>query len=112
MVQTALQAAEILSQEGIEVAVINARFIKPLDKAIILPFARNSRVFTVEDNALQGGVGTALLELFEEEDVQPHSVTRIGYPDSFIEQGEQSELYRHYGLTPVAIAETIKSTLS
>lgn len=112
MVQTALQAAEILSEEGIEVTVVNARFIKPLDKAIILPLARSGRLFTVEDNALQGGFGTALLELLEEEGVQTHAVTRIGYPDCFIEQGEQSELHLHYGLTPAAIAETVKSVLS
>jgi len=112
MVQTSLQAAEILSKEGVEVAVVNARFIKPLDKATILPLARNSRVFTVEDNALQGGFGSALLELFEEEGLSPQSVTRLGYPDSFIEQGEQAELYQRYGMTPAAIAASIKGVLS
>ena len=112
MVQTALQAAELLAAEGIEVAVVNARFVKPLDKTILLPLAGNSRIFTVEDNALSGGFGTALLELLEEEGLSPDSVTRIGYPDSFIEQGEQAELYQRYGLTPGAVAATIKSALS
>jgi 1-deoxy-D-xylulose-5-phosphate synthase len=112
MVLTALQAAELLAVEGIEVTLVNARFVKPLDKTIILPLTGNSRIFTVEDNALSGGFGSALLELFEEEGLSPDSVTRIGYPDSFIEQGEQTELYQRYGLTPGAVAATIKSALS
>jgi len=111
MVQTALQAADLLAEEGVEVSVINARFIKPLDRGRILPLASNSRIFTVEDNALQGGFGSALLELFEEEGLSPLSVIRIGYPDSFIEQGEQAELYQRYGLTCTAIAARIRSAL-
>jgi len=111
MVQTALQAAAQLAEEGVEVSVVNARFIKPLDRGTILPLASTSRIFTVEDNALQGGFGSALMELFEEEGLSHLSVTRIGYPDSFIEQGEQAELYQRYGLTYVDIAARIKSAL-
>lgn len=111
MVHVSLQAAEILSKAGIEVTVVNARFIKPLDKEVILSVATGSTVFTVEDSSLQGGFGTALLELFEEEGASPKSVTRLGYPDCFIEQGEQVELFEHYDLTPSAIADRIKSKL-
>jgi len=111
MVQAALLAAEILAEAGVEVTVVNARFIKPIDRDIILPLV-NSRIFTVEDNALQGGFGTALLELFEEEGLSPLSVTRLGYPDCFIEQGEQAELYQRYALTPAAIAARIKGDLA
>jgi len=111
MVDRAVQAAEILANAGIELTVVNARFIKPLDKSIILPLAVNGRIFTVEDNALQGGFGSALLELLEEEGLSTTAVTRLGYPDNFIEQGEQSELYERYGLTPAGIAASIKSAL-
>lgn len=111
MVDRAVQAAEILAAGGLELTVVNARFIKPLDRDIILPLAGNGRIFTVEDNALQGGFGTALLELLEEEGLSTTAVTRLGYPDNFIEQGEQSELYEHYGLTPAGIAASIKSAL-
>lgn len=111
MVDRAVQAAEILVNAGLELTVVNARFIKPLDRSIILPLAKNGRIFTVEDNALQGGFGTALLELLEEEGLSTAAVTRLGYPDNFIEQGEQSELYERYGLTPAGIAASIKSAL-
>jgi 1-deoxy-D-xylulose-5-phosphate synthase len=112
MVAPALAAAEILSAAGIEVAVVNARFIKPLDREMILPLAANGRIFTVEDNVLQGGLGTALLELLEEEGLPLSAVTRLGYPDRYIEQGEQQELYERYGLTPAGIAASVMSVLS
>lgn len=111
MVNRSLLAAEILAEAGIEVTVVNSRFIKPLDKYTILPLAKNGSIFTVEDNALQGGFGTALMELLEEEGVPAEAVIRIGYPDSFIEQGEQAELYERYGLTPAGIAATIKGAI-
>lgn len=112
MVQASLGAAALLAGAGIEVSVINIRFIKPLDKETILGFAKGTALFTVEDNALQGGFGTALLELLEEEGVAATPVIRLGYPDNFIEQGEQAQLYERYGLTPGGIAASIESYLS
>lgn len=112
MVQTSIAAAEILAQSGVEVSVVNIRFIKPLDKKTLLSFSNGTAIFTVEDNALQGGFGTALLELLEEEGGMETPVIRLGYPDNFIEQGEQSQLYERYGLTPAGIAASIKSFLS
>ena len=112
MVQAAIAAAEILIQSGIDVSVVNIRFIKPLDKNTILSFSNGTAIFTVEDNALQGGFGTALLELLEEEGITAPPVIRLGYPDSFIEQGEQAQLYERYGLTPSGIAASIKSYLN
>jgi len=112
MVQKSIAAAEILAKSGVEVSVVNIRFIKPLDKKTLLSFLNRDAIFTVEDNALQGGFGTALLELLEEEGVMETPVIRLGYPDSFIEQGDQSQLYEHYGLTPDGIAASIKSYLS
>jgi 1-deoxy-D-xylulose-5-phosphate synthase len=112
MVRAAIEAAEILAQAGIEVSLINVRFIKPLDKETILGFANGTAIFTVEDNALQGGFGAALLELLEEEGFTATPVIRLGYPDNFIEQGEQAQLYERYGLTPGGIAASIKSYVS
>jgi len=111
MVARAVLAAELLAHEGVEVNVVNARFIKPLDRSVILPLAMNGRIFSVEDNVLQGGFGTALLELLEEEGISADSLVRIGYPDSYIEQGEQAELYERYCLTPEGIAGRIRSEL-
>ena len=112
MVHKSIEAAEILAQAGVEVSVVNIRFIKPLDKMTLCSFLNGDAIFTVEDNALQGGFGTALLELLEEEGFTGTPVIRLGYPDSFIEQGEQSQLYERYGLTPDGIAASIKSFLS
>ena len=112
MVHKSIEAAEILAQAGVEVSVVNIRFIKPLDKKTLLSFLNGEAIFTVEDNALQGGFGTALLELLEEEGFTGTPIIRLGYPDSFIEQGEQSQLYERYGLTPDGIAASVKSFLS
>jgi 1-deoxy-D-xylulose-5-phosphate synthase len=112
MVYPAVEAAETLAAEGIDLAVVNARFIKPLDRELILGLAGESgRLFTVEENALQGGFGTAVLELLEEEGRAEVTVTRFGYPDRFIEQGEQPELRALYGLDAAGIADGIRKAL-
>ncbi len=112
MVYPACEAANTLATEGIDLAVVNARFIKPLDRDLILSLARSSGVFfTVEENALMGGFGSAVLELLEEEGVEGTRVTRFGYPDCFIEQGEQPELRRMYGLDSEGIAAGIRKVM-
>ncbi len=112
MVYPALEAAKVLAVEGIELTVVNARFIKPLDRELIVSLAGKSAIlFTAEENVLQGGFGTAVLELLEEEGVDGIAVTRIGYPDSYVEQGEQPELRAMYGLDAKGIAETIRKVL-
>lgn len=112
MVAVALKAAEILAEERVAVSVVNIRFIKPLDREMVLSLATKGRIVTIEDNVLQGGLGTAILELLEEEGLPLSVVTRIGYPDRYIEQGEQSELYERYGLTPAAIAARVKTVMA
>jgi len=108
MVQPALEAAAALALEGVELAVMNARFVKPLDRERILALAGTGMLFTLEENALQGGFGTAVLELLEESEVSGVSVTRLGFPDSFIEQGEQAELKEIYGLDVAGIVRSIR----
>jgi 1-deoxy-D-xylulose-5-phosphate synthase len=109
MVRPALEAAEVLAAEGIDVGVVNARFVKPLDRELLAGLARRGqRLYTIEENALQGGFGTAVLELLEEEGITGVPVTRLGFPDRYIEQGEQSDLRAMYGLDAAGIAETVR----
>ena len=112
MVQPAMQAAAALALEGLELAVMNARFVKPLDRELILTLADTGMLFTVEENALQGGFGTAILELIEQSGVTGVKVTRLGFPDSFVEQGEQAELKAAYGLDQAGIAQSIRNTMA
>ncbi|MBJ6749283.1 1-deoxy-D-xylulose-5-phosphate synthase [Geomonas anaerohicana] len=108
MVEPARQAAVALAEEGIEVAVMNARFVKPLDTELIIELARTGLLVTVEDNVVQGGFGTAILEHLEEHEVTGVRVVRLGYPDAFVEQGEQADLKAAYGLDAAGIARSVR----
>ncbi len=95
----ALKAAARLEEAGIHAAVINVRFIKPLDRDIILSMAaRIPRIITVEENALQGGFGSAVMECLNEAKMFHIAVKRIGIPDSFIEQGSMNSLRAACGI--------------
>jgi len=108
-VHPALDAAELLRAEGIPVRVINARFVKPLDGELICDAARElKRVITVEENALMGGFGSAVLELFAEKGVSGVSVRRLGIPDEFAPHATQKELRRMYGIDAVGIAAAVR----
>jgi 1-deoxy-D-xylulose-5-phosphate synthase len=100
MFKLAKQAAEKLAAEGFDAAVINPRFTKPLDAGTHEFFGRNADVVvTMEDHALMGGYGSAVLELFSEKGVTT-PVVRIGWPDQFIEHATtQDELRGKYGLS-------------
>ena len=112
MVNPALEAAAALDAEGIALTVINARFIKPLDESLIIAMAEKFGILiTIEENALQGGFGSAILELLEQRGFNGTRVLRLGYPDSYIPQGEQHELRTMLGLDPAGIAASIRSFL-
>ncbi len=103
-VAPALRAAEDLLGRGIHAAVVDARFVKPMDADLILPIARRiGRVLTVEENVLAGGFGSAVLEMFEEHDEHPSQVRRLGIRDVFVEHGSQAELRAAHGLASDAI---------
>jgi 1-deoxy-D-xylulose-5-phosphate synthase len=105
MVCPALSAAEMLAGENTSLAVVNARFVKPLDRELIISLAATTGpIITVEENVLQGGFGTAVLETLEEAGLFDVHVLRLGFPDVYIEQGGQSELRALYGLDSVGIA--------
>ncbi|NTW34655.1 MAG: 1-deoxy-D-xylulose-5-phosphate synthase, partial [Syntrophobacteraceae bacterium] len=98
-VAAAMEAAERLEQLGVQAAVINARFVKPLDQELILSWARKTeRVITIEENVLQGGFGSAVLEMFQEALFTPTGFTRLGIPDTFVPHGGQSTLRNLYGI--------------
>ncbi len=109
-VHPAQEAADILARHGIEAAVVNARFIKPLDEAALLPLIRRvPRVLTVEENALAGGFGSAVLELVNDRrsllgDVE---VRRLGVPDMFVEHGTQDELRARLGIDARGIVQSV-----
>ncbi len=99
MVYQALRAGQELEKEGISVAVINARFVKPLDEELILEFAKKTgRVITIEENTLMGGFGSAICELLMDRNTSV-KLKRIGLPDKFIEHGDLKTLKNKYGLT-------------
>jgi 1-deoxy-D-xylulose-5-phosphate synthase len=98
-VYPSLRAAERLADVGIQAAVINSRFLKPLDGNLLCDWAkRTGKVLTVEENVLQGGFGSAVLELFQERGLSSTQVKRLGIPDFFIEHGPQALLREKYGI--------------
>ena len=105
----ALQAAEALDSQGISASVVNARFIKPLDVELITSqAAKTGRILTVEENALQGGFGSAVLELLHDNGLSGVKVKRLGIPDRYIEHGTQAQLRRDLGIDAVGIGEAVK----
>ena len=108
MVHTAMQAAEILSEHGVEATVINARFVKPLDTGLIVPLAKRiGRVVTLEEGCIMGGFGSALTEALMEHDVVV-PVKRIGVPDQLVEHAKPDEAKAELGLTGSKIAERVR----
>lgn len=111
-VYPALQAARSLHGLGIRTAVINARFIKPLDAELILSQAVScGRLMTVEENLLQGGFGSAILELLNDNGMHDVLVRRLGIPDRFVEQGSQAQLRKDLGIDAEGIASAALSFL-
>lgn len=109
MLQEALKAANELEKYGIYVRVINARSIKPLDEEMLVKLSQEQiPIVTIEEAALQGGFGSAVLE-FANSKKLPLYVERMGIPDEFIEHGSVSELLKDIGLTKEHIVELVKS---
>lgn len=111
MVQEALAAAELLQQQGLSIAVMDARFVKPIDEEMILsqvgtvPF-----IITAEENSLQGGFGAAVLELLSDHGLDI-PVARVGIPDHFVGQGTQNELRQELGLTAHGLCDTVNRVM-
>ena len=111
MVYPAMQAAEILSEHGIEATVVNARFVKPLDTELIVPLAQKiGRVVTIEEGCLMGGFGSAVLEALGDAGVAV-PVTRLGVPDILVEHATPSQSMQSLGLTGPQIADRLLTQL-
>jgi 1-deoxy-D-xylulose-5-phosphate synthase len=103
-----MQAAKLLGSKGIDCAVVNARFAKPLDSELIKEMAsKTRRVVTVEENVLIGGFGSAVLSLIS--NIGDVGILPIGIPDEFVEHGPQETLRSNYGLDAGGIAQRILS---
>jgi len=103
----AREAARTLKEQGISAAVVNCRFVKPLDVELISSLATEiPRVITVEENALQGGFGSAVLEALNDAGISGLQVERIGMADTFVEHGPQQLLRSLYGIDAAAIVKT------
>ena len=104
--------AKLLENDGIAATVINARFIKPLDKELIIQSVKSAdSIVTVEEGTLCGGFGSAVLELLAEEGINK-PVLRIGLPDEFIEHGKRDEMLEKYGLTGKGVYQRILTRLT
>ncbi|HWP81210.1 MAG TPA: 1-deoxy-D-xylulose-5-phosphate synthase [Bacteroidota bacterium] len=112
MVPNSLKAAEILAKEGIEAEVVNMRFVKPLDEEMIESIVgRFENVVTVEDNVIQGGFGSAVLEAVHKLGAANTLVKLHGIPDSFIDHGTPAELHQMLKMDAQGIAEVVKDFL-
>jgi 1-deoxy-D-xylulose-5-phosphate synthase len=108
-VYPALAAAARLSERGINCTVADARYAKPLDVNLILELASRKRLLTVEENALAGGFGGAVLEMLSDAGLADVKIGRLGLPDTFIEHGTQ-ELFRSmFDLDAEGIARRVEA---
>lgn len=111
-VYPALDAARELAREGIDVEVVNCRFIKPMDEVLLCDTAlRLKKVVTVEENVLMGGFGSAVLELFEKKGLCDIKVKRLGVGDEFVQHATQAQLRRLYGVDAEGIAKAVREFL-
>ncbi len=112
MLPVARDAARLLAEQGLSVALINARFAKPLDNECVLKYARQCKaLLTFEDHNLLGGFGSAVIECLAEACL-PTPVARVGWPDQFVEWASSNEILRErHGVTAKAGAEKILALL-
>jgi 1-deoxy-D-xylulose-5-phosphate synthase len=111
MVYPAIEASEILEKDGISSAVVNPRFVKPLDIELLLPLIiRIGKVVTVEEHSLACGFGSAISEMINESGVSAN-IRHIGIPDHFVEHGDRKILLNRYGLTSQGIVNTVMEML-
>lgn len=108
-----LQAAESLANEGLSVGVVDARFCKPVDGAMLDKlFAAGKPILTVEDHTTIGGFGSAVLEYAQTKRHDARLVTRLGLPDRFIAHASRSAQLKEVGLDPVGIASSVRAAVA
>ncbi|WP_159882235.1 1-deoxy-D-xylulose-5-phosphate synthase [Paenibacillus puerhi] len=110
MIPIALEAAEALAKEGVQVRVINARFIKPMDEAMLLQLAKEDiPVVTLEEGSVMGGFGSGVMEFYSLHNIFGMRVKVIGVPDYFVEHGSVKEQYAEVGLTAERLVGDIQA---
>ena len=106
MVLPSMQAAQALEKEGLQIGVINSRFVKPLDNALLRDISEKAKfIFTVEEGALEGGFGSAVAEILN------RPVQRLGIRTEFVTHGKRQFLLEQYALTPEGIIKNIRQCL-
>lgn len=111
MTANALQAAELLAADGIAAEVVNMRFVKPLDRELLIEAAGHAKLLvTVEENVLAGGFGSAVLECLADVG-RTVPLLRLGIPDRFVPQGDRSLLWEECGLLPYQMAARVRERL-
>jgi 1-deoxy-D-xylulose-5-phosphate synthase len=111
-VQPALAAAEDLAAHGVSAAVLNARFVKPLDTEMLLEYAgrvRAKHLLTIEENVVRGGLGSAVAVELQKAGITDVRIDCIGMPDRFVEHGSQKIQRARYGVTAEAIVQRLLS---
>ena len=109
----ALSARETLKERGISATVVNCRFVKPLDIDLISELAKKiPRIITIEENVLQGGFGSAVLEGLNDARLSGFQIERIGIADTFVEHGPQQLLRTLYGIDPPAIVKAAERLMN
>ena len=107
MVAPAMATAGLLQEQGVRAAVVNARFLRPLDETMLLPMARRiGLVVTMEEGCLAGGFGAAVLEAFQDNDLLV-PLLRIGIPDRLVDHASPEQSKQALGLTPPQMAQRI-----
>jgi 1-deoxy-D-xylulose-5-phosphate synthase len=108
----ALEAADLLAEQGIDATVADARFAKPLDRALLAHLAAEHQLLvTVEEGVLAGGFGSAVWEELNETDVAMPRIMRVGLPDRYVTHGKPALLHAEVGFTGKAIAQRVTAAL-
>ena len=111
MLKAAADAAKLLEADGFHPMLVNMRFIKPLDEAMLRKAAENcAHIVTVEDNLRRGGFGSKVMEFYGDKGIQA-DILNLAFPDKYIEQGTQAQLFERYGLDAAGIYESVKKRL-
>ncbi len=109
MVESALMVRDDLAKEGIDLGVVNSRFVKPLDETMLRQLAAGyPLLITIEENTLRGGFGSGVHEFFSESGVPVGGLHHIGIPDRFVTHGTVAQLFEEIGLSPARLVERVR----
>lgn len=109
MVERAVEVSNILEKHGKQVEVINARFLKPIDKEnIIKSITKTKKVVTIEDNIVKCGLGSEIENIIIEKGIKDIAFKKYGYPDEFVKHGSVGEIEKKYGLDAESLARAIE----